>query len=209
MVDSNWTSDKTKIALVILDKLVIAVIVVVVAFFMDSALQREEVRGTYQQEFFQVRVQAYVAILEKAKRARDSARIVYGSRLGAEAPGSIGRKNRLHKLRSRASQPSGFGSSTWAFHGEIVNTLIEIEDLLNENELYISSNAKNSVYLFVDTIARDIEAALERDRPFTEQAGEKSDRGLDHDASSRAEVAYQNLLREFRQVLEIDGIAIG
>jgi len=111
---NNKTDTRTKVLLLLLDKLVLALIIASAGFFFNFLLQQEKTHSDYQKQIFDRRVQAYVTILEEAKRTRDQLAILYGvDEDGSEALGELGHKMQLEGLSWKArTLETGFGHSS-------------------------------------------------------------------------------------------------
>jgi hypothetical protein len=222
MSSDQMESTRTKIALLVLDKLVLALIIAGAGFFFNFLLQQEKTRGDYQKQLFERRVQAYITILEQAKQARDLLAILYRAQ-GQEELGELWRREHLQVLLWRAqrlhSDQGGFGeSSTWVRYEEVLEPLIEIERVTREADLYISDYVKVRVGEFLEVVIRDLaqgiqnvgqrkESAKSPDKPSSEEAGPEE--VFDRSAWKRAEEAYRYLRDELRHRLRFEGIPIG
>ena len=218
---------RTKVALLLLDKLFLALLLAGAGFFFNFLLQQEKTRGDYQKQIYDRRVQAYVTILEEAKHARDQLAFLYGVQSQNSANlGELSREFQFEGLLQRSesldSLQAGFTPSShrngYKSHSPVIQTLTHIEQVALDNDLYISQRVRERLNEFLDVTRSDLVTSLdiaERDieaKDSNQTASEGSnvpDDSFRQSAWQRAEQAYQLLLGELRESLRIEGIPLG
>lgn len=213
---------RTKVALILLEKLVLALIIAGAGLFFNILLQQEKTRGDYQKQIFDRRVQTYVMILEEAKRARDGLALLYGTQGDDYSTlGELGRREKLDDLLQRSSWlDTGFGRSSRGVysHTPVIETLVHLEQVTRDNDLYISQRVKECVDNFLDVAMSDLTTSLDnavREKQAA-QSGETTppeirdaNKAFEQTAWQRAEEAYKSLLEEIRNSLRVEGIPLG
>jgi len=217
---------RTKVALLLLDKLVLALLITGAGFFFNFLLQQEKTRGDYQKQIFDRRVQAYVAILEEAKRARGQLAILYEVQSESYTDlGVWGQKTQLEELLQRSKVlDSGIAHAsrrgTFRSHTAAIESLALLEQAVRDNDLYISQRVRQRVVEFLDVAVSDLTLSIDQDQAInngqvagSDQTGPPNNSGIDksfqESAWQRAEEAYQLLLEEIRASLQIEGIPLG
>jgi hypothetical protein len=214
---------RTKVILMLLDKLILALIVAGAGYYFNSLLQQENTRGIYQKQLFDKRVQAYIDILEESKRARDQLSSFYFARGGGDqALGELGRKVQLEDMLSESqelySDTVRSGRRRPIGYEQVLESLINVESIARENDLYISQEVKDRVDDFLDIVVSDLSKSLEMARleEMAIESGQTPSSGTNTEeeafkqsAWKKAEEAYQLLREEIRKSLRIEGILLG
>ena len=207
-------SIRTKIFLMLLEKLVLAFLIAAAAFGFNYVLQMQKTQGEYQKQIFDRRVQTYVSLLEEAKVARDRLAILYGA--GEENQDSLGDLSRRAQIETLSedlhSIYSGFGRSSTDSppYSPVLESLSKIEQITRENDLYISQDVKEEAGLFLDIVISDLNSSLKKAKARMEENGwTRLVRESNPAAWKRADEAYLNLLQVIRSKLQIEGIPLG
>jgi hypothetical protein len=208
-------SIRTRILVILLEKLVLVFIIAAAGFGFNYLLQQEKTRGEYQKQIFDRRVQSYVSLLEEAKRARDQLAVLYGAYgENQNALGELSRKDQLETLSAEvySLHPAGGTMSRWddAPFLPVLESLSKIEQITRENDLYISQDVKDEVGNFLDVLISDLDPSLKKAKAQMQETG-SSLLFLDPDPAAwkRAEEAYLKLLQVIKSKLQIEGIPLG
>ena len=225
MTSNGKESLRTRVALILLEKFVLALIIAGAGFFLDFLLQEEKTRGDYQKQIFDQRVKTYIVILEEAKKARDGLALLYRAQ-GDDysALGELGRREELDDLLQRSRWvDSGFGQSTRSqrgahSHTPVIETLARLEQATRDNDLYISQHVKKCVDDFLGVVVSDLVTSLDNATSIKQSAFPMdaipqevvdANQAFRQAAWQRAEKAYQLLLEEVRNSLRVEGIPLG
>ncbi len=205
---SQSESVKTRVLLLVLDKLVLAGALALVGFLFSWHLQGRELRADYQKKLFDSRVEAYKTLLEAAKGARDEFALLYVSGSEEENPDVIWAK-RLQKAKARAMQlgrsPSGFGASSgWTTYEDALATLERVELVKREHGLYISEAVERETNAFLTTLYNDVNESLRRSEKKL-----PTDVEFERAAGKRARDAYDRLRLAIMESLRLKEIILG
>ena len=212
-------SFKEKIILLMIDKVALGFAAAFVAYLFTVWQQHDQMTMDYQRTLFDSRRGAYIAILTKAKEARDAASLFFGSHL---YPASLGLADKdytwrlqLAEIRKRFNNPklgvSGGVQDFWFDQEEKtkegLDTLAQLEGLEQvriENALYVSEEIDSAVDHFITTLTRDIE-------PFSkEYAPDKDDPStIAKHGFKDAFEAYDALSQAMRKSLRVNDIILG
>jgi hypothetical protein len=212
-------SFKEKLFLLIFDKVALGFAAAFVAYLFTVWQQHDQMTMDCQRALFDSRRGAYVAILTKAKEARDAASLFFGSHL-YPPPSSLTDKDyawrlQLAEVRKRLNNPklgiSVGGQDFWFDQEEktkqgldALAQLEALEQVRIENALYVSEEIDGAVDRFITTLTRDIE-------PFsTEYAPDKSDPSsiAEHGFKDAFE-AYDALRQAICKSLRVNEIILG
>lgn len=218
MSNKNNAKDmKRKIVLLVIDKLVLALILVAAGFMFNSILQRDKLKVDYQKQIFNTRVDAYLSVLKQAKRATDLLAVLYEDQglINARIEG-LKRRHQLNQIRRRANKLSSDGWSAgagWVFYEEVIEPLEEINQIIQDKGLYFSGFIKQRVNDYLDTVIADINLSLQwRERSKEEEVQKQPslrEKKFNKEAWKRAQIKYQELSNAIKESLRIEGIILG
>ena len=196
---------REKLYLLIIDKIALGLIVAVATAVLTWQLQRQDKAMEYQQALFAKRQEAYQALLIATREARDELSILYVGKRAAHAPTSLAWRDRLERLQQKAQTVTGHGggSSSYTFYPDAIKTLQTVDQVRRDNELLISSAVDRAVNDFLQTVAVDVEKALD------DQSRKVFDIQWETQASLRATQAYDKLVSVIRQSLRVDDVILG
>src|SRR5262245_25059138 len=147
------TADKTsetfhsKLALLLIDKALLAVVLTFIAYWLNASLQREGKGIDYQKTIFDRRVDAYLDVLQKAQRVSDELVLYWGSQ------GETGWSVRFSDLEERwlelSGRSSGGISADLSTLNEVLPELKDLESSWRSQSIYFSAPVSAAVDEFL------------------------------------------------------------
>jgi hypothetical protein len=203
-------SMREKVALLLLDKLVLAFVLAAVAYFFSLQLQNHQLIGQYQGSLFEKRLKSYKDLLKSAQSVRDEVLAFYSvdDRDIKNPSEDISARIRLGKARSRVSQimhpTDSFGDIPWKTYEDILKVLEEMENTRKENSLYLSDTVNKAVDQFLSILWNDFEEDLQRSEKKT-----PDDPDFRNAAGLRIHDAYESLRKAILESLRVKEIVLG
>ena len=137
---------RTKVLLLIADKLLLAGLAIGVAYFLNVNLQEQGKVFDYQKSLFDHRMDAYLEVLQKARIAKDELAL-WDSR---EESGWMARLSTLEDRWEKLSGTSSFGSSgDLTTLDQVIPALKDIEDAWRSKSVYFSKPVSDAVGEFL------------------------------------------------------------
>ena len=207
--DGKPESFGRKLFFVVLDKLVLAVAIVLVSYWFTQALQKQQMITEYQKSLFEKRLNAYEDLLKSAKAARDECAGFYFSKERSEEEAW---RSRFAFIEQRAFDlqhgPSGGGGGGGDIGSEsyksVAKALQKVEDARRANGLYMSESVNHKVDEFLNTVLSALDTTLQR-----AEKKQPYDPALEHAAMYKSNQAYEDLRSAIMESLRLKEIILG
>jgi hypothetical protein len=206
---SESTSRKEWVVRVLLEKGVLALVLVFAGNFFSAQLKHQELVSKYQEGLFRDRLDTYTKLLAAAEHARDVAVAFYTSNPDSVSSGDIDwgwrlQVDRLSEHARRLRSGGGGGSAGWASDDDLLSAITAVVDVRRTGSLYMSNEVAATLDSFLNVLTTDLNSDLSRRGARIGRAA-----WVDRGAGHRANDAYVRLRRQIRDALRIPEMVVG
>ena len=208
--DKPTETFRSKLGLLLIDKALLALLLIVVAYWFNASLQREGKEIDYQKTIYDRRVEAYLDVLQKAERVKDELASYWVSQ---NTMGSSARLSDLENRWQRLSNRSGGfgGDSSWSDLSDVFPALRDLEASWRSRSIYFLPPTSTAVDEFLSTVYADLDRELgefEHPKKAEESARGDAQAAFQKAAWLRAEQSFQKLRNEIQTRLKLNGIIL-
>lgn len=202
---------RSKVTLLLIDKLLLAALLVFLAHWLSASLQREGKEVEYQKTIFDRRVEAYLDVLQRAERVTAELALYWVSQESIGWPARLSEMgDRWQRLSNRSS--SGGGSSSFSNLDDLLPVLRDLESSWRSKSIYFSAEVSAAVDEFLRTVYADLDHELtefEQRRRTGATARDEDRAAFKKAAWIRARQASEKLVMEIKSKLKLSGIILG